>query len=512
MSVVFGEKDRNVIPRWRDFLTTAHLGELHAAATITSYTDVHDLSTLISDWTANRSVSFAADLISAAVVSRTFPAAQEAANFVLESDNIPPSLRALAELVRYGKQVDNAVTEQAGIGTHIRHQQNPRIAHIRRLLSDHSSDAILWVDFAYHYALEGLIEKAERAIRIALNLAPENRFVLRSASRFFIHRGRPDTAHELIRSSKRAKHDPWLLSAEVATALAAKRTPWNIREGQSALASGRFAPQHLTELNSALGSLEFKEGSSSKAKKLVRRSLEAPNENSLAQAEWLSSRLGGRPIEVNVRDFAIERPFEAEAFEAYSLGEWNRAYLSALKWLKDQPFSSRPAEMASFIASTLFEDFEDSVQIAKFGLIANPHHPSLTIGLIYAYAATNRMVEAKELLKTVRPDSGDNWVPAAIDANYGLIAFREGNIAQGRLFYAESVRKADLLPKKKTKAAALMNWASEELKLGGNNLAEHLLEEMTETSKIVNERDNDYLLARVRQRVEAKRNEYQSKD
>ena len=46
---------------------------------------------------------------------------------------------------------------------------------------------IVWVELARLYIMHDQVEKAERALLTALHLAPDNRFVLRSATRFFIH-------------------------------------------------------------------------------------------------------------------------------------------------------------------------------------------------------------------------------------------------------------------------------------------------------------------------------------
>ena len=60
-------------------------------------------------------------------------------------------------------------------------------------------------------------QKAERAIRAALQLAPNNRFVLRSAARF-IHIGEPEIARTLLVGAEAIQSDPWLMASEIAIA------------------------------------------------------------------------------------------------------------------------------------------------------------------------------------------------------------------------------------------------------------------------------------------------------
>jgi Flp pilus assembly protein TadD len=359
------------------------------------------------------------------------------------------------------------------------------------------------MDLAYLYAVRGVYVKADRAVRIALNLAPSNRFILRSAARFFVHVDRPDAAHDLIRRSPGYKEDPWLLAAEVSVALAAKRTPWSTREAFSLLGEGKFAPHHLSELNSALGTLEFNSGNSNRAKKLLRRSLLKPNDNSLAQAKWIWRYVWGAPADFNVDEFKIDRPFEAQAFEALGRSDWGRAYASALCWLEDEPFSSEPARWASYISATVFEDFASSEALTTFGLVANPNDPGLHIGLAFCYASSGRPQEAYSALLKIGPSAAEDWVGAAVEANYGLLAFRGGNVESGRRRYEAAVKRADLIADKRTKLTALVYWANEELSLPDSNSV-RLLAEANEASKEATGFFNSFLLDRLAARVSKK--------
>jgi hypothetical protein len=56
-------------------------------------------------------------------------------------------------------------------------------------------------------------------------LAPNHRFALRSAARFFLHVGKPDDAQTILRRSEATRRDPWLMAAEIAVSTVADRTP-----------------------------------------------------------------------------------------------------------------------------------------------------------------------------------------------------------------------------------------------------------------------------------------------
>jgi tetratricopeptide (TPR) repeat protein len=502
MSAFLERRDRNVIPRWRDFRSTVQLGELDAGSPPKKLELSHDLSTVTADWQHNKTTSFAGDLISAALVSQNFSAAREAAEFVISLvEGVSPALRALASRVLEGNLTPSIIAiDPINLRTDEAPQPSPEIASTRKRLIEHPSDAILWIDLAYLYAIRGLTDKAERAVRIALNLAPTNRFVVRSAARFFIHKNRVDIAHDIIRNSPGYKNDPWLVAAEIAVALSADRAPRSAREGIVLIKSDNFSVHHLSELNSAIGTLEFHAGSSGKAKKLFKRSLLAPNDNSLAQAKWVSQVITGIPVDVTVDSFQIARPFEAAAYEACEKTDWPGALRSALQWLSDQPFSSRPARLAAYLACNIFEDFKQSEQIAKFGLVTNPAEPGFHINLAYCYASTGRADEAVKELSLAKSCEGEEWVDAAIDANYGLLAFREGAPELARKFYEEAVAKADVIKDKNTKTAALIHWAAEEIGVK-DSMSERLLTEAREAGKNSSGFDIPFLLDRLTKRI-----------
>jgi tetratricopeptide (TPR) repeat protein len=420
---------------------------------------------------------------------------------LFSAGEVTPPLKALARRVLTGELrtpfIASEPLEFSGVQGFRRSKE---ISTARRMLRKYPSDAVLWIDFAYFYAARGLARKAERAVRVALDLAPANRFVLRSAARFFVHLGRPDMAHEIIRRAPGYQTDPWLLAAEVSVAMTAGRTPWSARESLSLLNANKFGPHQLSELSSALGTLEFHSGSSSKAKKLFRRSLVQPNDNSLAQAKRIWSNLWGEPADFTVDQFKVARPFEAQTFEALARNDWEGAFIAALKWVTDQPFSSEPIRLASYLASTVFEDFARAEDLLKFGLVASPDDQRLCLGLAFCYASTGKRQEAYSELSRIKLPGSDNWVGAAVEANYGLLAFRGGNNEAGRQHYANAVRLADLAENKSVKVSALVYWATQELGLPDSNSA-RLLTEGREAAKAASGIFDAFLLDRLAERL-----------
>lgn len=473
MAIILEELNRNVIPRWRDFASTVELGELLEPATrrVIQPLDMN-LDSLEGDWLTHRTLSFAADLISAAALRGASEVVREAAAYVLElqgeSEPGHPLTRLAKEILGKSGQHEARTLE-----IYSPEQMRKLIADHKRSLVSFPRDAILWVDLSLLYAMRGVSEKARRAMIVAIALEPDNRFVLRSAARLFIHLNEPDKAHSLLKSSLLIRRDPWIISAEIATATAADFVPFSIDQGLRTLAGTAFHPSETTELSAAIATLELRDGNIRKAKKHLRNGLRNPNENSLAQAKWISKELKDFLPDKRVTDFKVERSFEAAAWEALISKDWTAAASQSLCWLRDQPFSSRPAQIACHVTSALLEDFGAAEKIAEFGLVANPLEHMLHIALAFVYGSTNRTELAFAQLGQIR-GTMTNTVEVAVIANHGLIKFREGDETTGRALYQAAVQKAQDISDDNLEASALTYWAREETRAGSAHAAEIL--------------------------------------
>jgi tetratricopeptide (TPR) repeat protein len=465
VATILEKLNRNVIPRWRDFATTIELGELNSASsTRSSKPLLFELDSLEHDWKNRGTISFAGDLISAASISGNAEIAREAAEFVLATQGPTLPGHPLTLLAKGILASSRRRSESIAIPLESKSNEiSARIASHRKRLADWPRDGILWVDLALLYAMQGVLDKAKRAMTVAMTLEPLNRFVLRSAARLFIHLNDPDRAHAILKKSPSVKYDPWIISAEIATATASNRVSISIDQGIRILASNRFDLSDTTELSTAIGTLEFQSGRITRAKRHIRQGLLKPNENSLAQAKWLSREIAGLSIAPSVTDFNVARSFEAATWEALAKGEWTKSGASAVSWFRDQPFSSRPAQLSGHIAAALLNDYSSAENLAKLGLLANPNDAKLRILLAFTYGSMGRTAEAREqlgLIKGVPTDLNE----ITILANHGLIEFRENQIENGRLLYSEAVRRAEIINNEIFASAALSYWAREEVR------------------------------------------------
>jgi tetratricopeptide (TPR) repeat protein len=460
---------RQVVPRWRPFDQTHREEILPVSALVAPRFGAEAVESQLQDWKDNpRSITTAADLVSVAFALGLDTVAIDAAEFVLVHPDAPLPARNLAAtyLGRAGFDLqgsDRRPDEIIGLPYPLSENDRGHVVEIHRLrarLIVYPRNPIDWTTLAFHYISLGVIDKAYRAILVAIGLAPENRFVLRAASRFFLHVGEKDRAHQLLSDSGLARNDPWVMAAEIATADAIKKPSLITKRARRALDADRFNDQQLSELASAIGTLEFKSGNDRAGRKLIRRSLLDPSENAIAQAAWIVRQTNSGLTVVQ----SSSSP-EATAWETFKDGKWNQSLEQATKWQEDQPFSSRPAILGSFIESTIFEDHEKGMEIARSALRSNPDDPTLLNNLAYAEVMLGDVEAAVEHISKVEGRQLENAQTIAMHATKGLIAYRSGRADDGRALYLLAIREAQKTQDKQREAQAKAHFAIEEARV-----------------------------------------------
>ena len=133
------------------------------------------------------------DFISTATILGKRDQASEAIDFLQGDRDIPEHLKTITQL-NPDTIIDSSFVFKLDT-------DKRKIRFLRSVLRDWPRNAICWTQLALSYSRLGINKKAERCINIALSLAPHNRYVLRSASRFFVHIDEsPRAAWELKRS------------------------------------------------------------------------------------------------------------------------------------------------------------------------------------------------------------------------------------------------------------------------------------------------------------------------
>ena len=460
---------RNVVPRWRTFRAAADLGVLEEtgrnapAAPAASMDEILELRAV---WQRRRDPLSAAELVDAALVRGAFGLATEAAESLLRADVDAPISRSLASHVLRGEDAGPADPLDLGV-----EERSKRIAAYRRRLRLVPRDAFLWVDLAREYSALGQNRPAERALKHALALAPAHRFVLRSASRFYLHVGEPAVAHDVVRRAPSTPRDPWLVAAELASADLADQGSRLLKTAGQMVESRSFSPLQISELASALATRELRHGTRRLARRLFRRALEEPTENSVAQAEWAARQV--QDLDVPEDRLQVPRAYEAGAWAAYLHGRHSDAMAFSWKWLLDEPFAKRPAEFGAWIAGAVLEDFTESYRIAHYAVAANPTDIGLRLRCVFALASADRPAEAEEELNTVDhllrvcpPETGIERIKIVQTADRGLIAFRRGQVEEGRRRYLEAFQAASDKDIHDLAILAAIYLAREELRAG----------------------------------------------
>lgn len=433
--------ERRVVPRWRPTALAATLpGGLPLVTgsqrQLVIRGDEAGLERLQRAFLGKQTFPFAADLLSAAVASGQADLAHDAAEVIIvEARSLPPALVDLAQHVLGRKPIAGRQRELPP------DTARSTIRALRSRLNRYDSNALDWVDLALAYVSLGQRKKAERAVRAALGLSSSNRHVLRSAARYFVHAGDPGRALATLKRAPNLLADPWLLSAEVAVSNIAGRTSRHIKQAKQLVEAARFNRLDTSELAAAIASEEAASGNIKGAVRRMRLALEAPTDNTLAQGEWFSHQVSDLG-DLGQQAGEIPRAFEANASISLYRSSWTEALAAAGNWGEDEPYSSRPAMLASFVSGMILEDHYRSIETLEAALRIQPGDAGLTNNLAFSYASIGRTEDARVLMSSLAMGAVSGSLLVAAEATRGLIAFRSGFDDEGLRGYLEAIERA----------------------------------------------------------------------
>lgn len=427
---------RRVVPRWRSLRETLRTSEL---AISKKHIDDPASNLLLPEylqklenWRRSPSLLTASEVMESAVVcGREFECLPAARQLVFSEVSATPAIKKMATLVlrRSGlfadlpdEDIKDAVLEK---GQH------------RALIRINPTDALAWVDLALRQTIDGYTDHALRSIRVALQLAPNNRHVLRSAARLYLHAGDPSLAYDLIARSPATKFDPWLIAAEISLAELAQRRPKYVKQAIAYLGEGKFLPRHISEAAAAVATLELVEGNRRKARKHFSTSMLDPTGNTLAQAEWASPQFGDQLVSDRQLQHGDEK-FEANAFHHFLQHEYREVVLDCYKWAEIEEYSVRPYEFGAVAASTNSE-FNVAIAFCKVGLKKRPQNTVLLNTYAFSLASLGDVAAAERVLSQI-PAGASEQAQSIATANHGLIHFRNGEYERGRTSYLLAIR------------------------------------------------------------------------
>jgi tetratricopeptide (TPR) repeat protein len=430
------DTQRRMVPRWRTLATTLQARELGCPinadkSKLGDHVTPPDLLTRLERWRLAPDLVTAAELVEACIVEGREREAVDAARRLVTIDrNAAPLIREQAA----------KLLERTGHGGELTEGDKPsQTSQIspRFFLKLHPHDPLAWVELALAQTIRGSSPAAARSMLVALSLAPDNRHVLRSAARMFLHQGDPERALATITRSSATRTDPWLVSSEISIASVANKPSRLMKAGTLMLAQGGAHPRQITELAGAIATEEMISGNRKKSRRSFAQSMLDPTGSSLAQGEWAAPQLGSELITETRLKMSFENA-EALAFHAFRLRRFDEVRDACERWHDNDPFSLRPFEFGSAAAS-LSEDFETALEFARLGLEKSPLSPTLLNAFVFASASLDRIDDAAEKVAKIRLADGDKVARHITAANRGLIAFRRGDEVSGRSHYAEAI-------------------------------------------------------------------------
>lgn len=478
------DSERRLVPRWRSSREAFNAGDLRSprarASPPIAFPEVPQFDALINDWRLDPGHDIAADLVSTGVaLGRTSEKEVQEAARVLESEPIFAELRSLARCVLEGTIGLAEAQEHLPFDINLaRAQLQAQIAFFKQRVRSYPRNAVAWVDLARLYTAAGQQGKAREAIRIATVLAPNNRFVLRSTARFFVHsdgKHRDENIEEglhLLRSSQLLRGDPWIMAAEISLATIAGKGPKSLRWARSLADKDALDPWDSSELNGALGTLALAQGGAGRPSRLFARSIRSPTENALAQAQWAANC--HHVIQVPEQTFSkvSVAPYEALALRHRIEQKWNEVIADCRAWSETEPTSARPLILASHVASLALEDADLVREFAERALMIEPHEPwahnNLAVGLAYQ----GKLIEAEEHASKFEIVELDEEAHPVYLATKGLIEYRRGRREEGFALYRRAARTPAAQRDRIVRALLMWHLLREEARVGAPNTAE----------------------------------------
>lgn len=465
MALFIDSTERLLIPTWREFDKSFY--ELNPIGQHKHPAAKGDIQKYLTEWRINRNLVTAGELITAAIVNGLTeePAVLEAARYVVDyPSKVPaPLMDASKNMISMPSPVDD--------DPKVRFPIYEKIAKLKKLLNDYPTAAIYHVEIARWYMLLGQLDIAETHICAALYFDHDNRFVVRSAARFYIHRDEGDKAVAVLRRSELTKFDPWLMASEISVSRKFKKRSPFLKKAFQLVDSNDFSSFDLSELCGTIGMEELENNGFKKSRKLFNQSLKAANDNSFAQAQWVAKN---RHLDLVFPNAPIDMNFkEALSYEKFFAGDYPSALQYAMQWQKEMPYSLKCVMFGSGISTIFQKDYQTSIRLLDNYLRTNQRSKAALNDLAYAYALDNDTVNAQKKLDMAVKEIDRNHyelVDICLIATQGLVLFREGNEELGSEFYESAIESSRRLSDKEMLHSAQLNY-SRELLLHSNTEA-----------------------------------------
>ena len=464
------DKPRTVVPRWRPLSRTPseELASIGTRGQII-FVDPVDESLQIDNWRAEKSLAGMVDLFDHALVTGNRKLEIEsAAGIISYRENAPQRILKAARQSLSDPFVSHRQSNVDVPSIFSSNDLYDGIRHLKRRAAEFPRNPLIRVEQARLHSVAGQFKSAADALRVAVGLAPDSRFVLRSLANFFCSIGDPDDALMFIRRSDRLKHDSWLQSADLAAAYLAERpislSKSRIRDLREIKKSGI----EESELISGLAWLEHENGlKTRKVNQMISAALSCPTENALAQSMWISEQLGGDFAHLHPETLVGEYAYEARSIQFFNTENYVDAEREADLWLKDQPLEVRAALSVCYTNLIQLQDYRRAAIIAERNVELHSGDWSMRNCAMLSYAYNGQIKEArKELAVLNKMAIQDEEIKVFALAGAGFISFIDGNADEGRNNYYNSALLAKKLKRPDYVINAATFWLEREVMAG----------------------------------------------
>lgn len=431
--------ERRLIPRWRRTSQTLEMNEASSFAKGTQHiilADASDFEDTVERWRKTSNVGYLGDVLSFSVVpefrERLKVIAREVIDKSVQTTNTQV---AIVNSILGGSEEDIPQQEAFSVCNPVTQRE---VQLLRRMLRINPSNPLALLDIAQLQLTSGKHRDAQRSLLSAISLSPNNRLVIRTLSRFYVHIKQPDRAHHLIRRHPRTAEDPWLMASEVALAAIANVPPHFAKRGFKFVRDRSAANPDISELAGALGGIELGAGNAHRARELFRVALLEPNDNVIAQAVT-NQRALGIDLSDPVRSRTSLSAAEVQTLLAWDAMDTKVAESSAISWHLEEPFSSRPLQFLATLYA-IENEFGKGINLAKRGLMADPDDSTLLANLAYLLAIDGRLNDSEAILRRLSKDKSERFVAITLATN-GLIAMKRALYELGDKLYLEAIDK-----------------------------------------------------------------------
>lgn len=462
MNSTFSIKRGHVVPKWLNFSDALRKSEIITPRKhpfkINQITK-ENVDQEYKEFKESPSIDNAFSLLSAAIITNDNQLKRDIAFFLKKK--IKPSELSL-DLV---EKVLDVEEDKDGLP-----DINLQIAKIKKWVSKYPKSAIPWVELGRFYTIKGQHNKASRAVTVALNLAPTDRYIVRCGVRFFLHIFDFDSAWYYIHKANKNLRDPWLKATEINVSLLAKKRTPNFKNilPSDPLSIDVF---HYSELYETFGLLELDDGNINKAKKQFKIAWKNPAETVITHGEWvIRNKLQGLR-ESSTLDY--DRSLEALTWIQYYKLNIDAALKTAGEWELEETYSRSPYMVRASIACNAGFPNE-AAEILRRGLLINPDDPPLLNNLCYSLLKAGDVYKAEKVFSRMRPEETGNKERLIVYlATKGLLEFKRGNALLGKELYFSAIDKSRKIGSRYFEAKAYLNLVLAEIETSSDDVKKH---------------------------------------